>query len=200
MMYYICSANIKPYTDTLSVHLDSHLPVSNNPVSSCSVPGSRVRHRSKTVLTSPINLQNVRLYPLRFSDMRTLLDLDVPTLWLPLRSPELSKPTNLSDLDCTSIHLSTVQRWLRGPRDHGDGTRSMGLQPVDSEPHWWKPCHTRLLGQRTAGNEQLGWGDGIWTGDDFEHASDLESSDGAGQRVWVRPWAHWTVWLPSSDL
>jgi hypothetical protein len=81
--------------------------------------------------------QDVRLHPLRLSNMRPLLDLHVTTLWLPRRPPQLPLPANLPNPHRTTLHLPSVQRRFRRPRNHRDGPGTVGLQPDDPEPRWW---------------------------------------------------------------
>lgn len=82
---------------------------------------SRVISRAKSLLTG-----YVWLYPIRFSNMWSLLDFHESTLRLSVRSPQLSISPNLSDFDRTALHLSYVQRRICRSRDNWNGARTLG--------------------------------------------------------------------------
>lgn len=58
--------------------------------------------------TDRADIQDVWVHPVRFANMRSLLDFHEPTMRLPLGSPELPPPPGLPDTDCTAIHMPYV--------------------------------------------------------------------------------------------
>ena len=120
-------------------------PFSSPLINTCQFPPTSglVRHTCKirTLRTSlgvqhPPSVQDVWLHFVRLAHMRSLLDLYVSALRLPLRSTQLSKQTDLPDSDCASVYLSAVQWRVCRPRDHRNGSRALGLQSTDSKPCW----------------------------------------------------------------